>query len=285
MGLLTGMRRIFGGRTDARVRSETARGAYYGKYRGRVVDTADPEGRGRLRVRVPAVLGKDVSDWALPCAPYGGSALQGMFFIPDVDADVWVEFEAGDVQRPIWAGTYWQEPQEFAALTTSGEPVSRSLRTAAGHVLQFDDEAGAERILLRHSSDAEVTIDSDGTVVLTDASGARLVMDAEHAEIRVEDASGNVLTMNSAGTRVEDAHGHVIEMAPAGISVEATKIVLRGDQVHLGGEGGEPLIKGQSFLEMFATHIHTTAPVVGGPTSPPIPQGEASALSTVVKSV
>ena len=66
---------------------------------------------------------------------------------------------------------------------------------------------------------------------------------------------------------------------------EAPKIVLKGSQVHLGDEGGEPVIKGQSFLSLFATHIHTVAPVVGGPTSPPIPQGEMSTLSTTVKTI
>ena len=69
------------------------------------------------------------------------------------------------------------------------------------------------------------------------------------------------------------------------ITAEAPKIVIKGGQVHLGDEGGEPVIKGQSFLSMFATHIHTVAPVVGGPTSPPIPQGEISTLSTTVKTI
>ena len=87
-------------------------------------------------------------------------------------------------------------------------------------------------------------------------------------KISVEDANGNTMTMNSSGTKVEDANGNVIEMAAAGITAEAPKIVLKGGQVHLGDEGGEPVIKGQSFLSMFMTHMHTcTAP--GSPTSPP----------------
>ena len=57
---------------------------YYGKYRGFVDDNKDPENRGRLRVRIPSVLGQDVvSGWALPCAPYGGMPDQGFFFIPE----------------------------------------------------------------------------------------------------------------------------------------------------------------------------------------------------------
>ena len=79
----------------------------YGKYRGIVVDNQDPEQRARLKVRVPSVLGEQDSDWALPCTPYGGSKTLGFFMVPDVDAQVWVEFEEGDINRPIWVGTFW----------------------------------------------------------------------------------------------------------------------------------------------------------------------------------
>lgn len=257
----------------------------YGKYRGTVVDNQDPEQRARLKVQIPSVLGEQTSDWALPCTPYGGSQTLGFFMVPDVDAQVWVEFEEGDINRPIWVGTFWQasgDPPEDAA---KDEPTTRMLQTKSGHILQFDDADGEERFRLYHPADTEMLIESDGTVSITDASGAVLKMDATANEIILEDANGNIMTMNSSGTRVEDTNGHVIEMAAAGITAEAPKIVLKGDQVHLGGEGGEPVIKGQSFLSMFATHIHTVAPVVGGPTSPPIPQGEMSTLSTTVKTV
>jgi uncharacterized protein involved in type VI secretion and phage assembly len=257
----------------------------YGKFRGIVVDNQDPEKRARLKLLVPSVLADQESDWALPCLPYGGIAQQGMFMVPDVDAQVWVEFEEGDINRPIWVGTFWQQDGDPPEDAARDEPTMRMLQTHSGHILQFDDAAGEEQFRLFHPADAEMLIDHNGTISLTDASGALLKMDAENSEIIVEDANGNILTMNSSGTKVEDSNGNVIEMAAAGITAEAPKIVIKGGQVHLGDEGGEPVIKGQSFLGMFATHIHTVAPVVGGPTSPPIPQGEMSTLSTTVKTI
>lgn len=257
----------------------------YGKYRGIVIDNKDPEKRGRLKLRVPTVLDKQVTNWALPCMPYGGANQQGMFMIPEVDALVWVEFEEGDINCPIWVGTFWQHEGETPEDATREEPTTRLLQTRSGHILQFDDADGEERIRLQHSTEANMVIDPDGTISLTDASGATLLMDAENNEIVIEDANGNTMTMNSAGTKVEDANGNVIEMAAAGITAEASKIVLKGSQIHLGDESGEPLIKGQSFLNLFATHIHTVAPIVGGPTSPPIPQGEVDTLSTTVKTI
>jgi uncharacterized protein involved in type VI secretion and phage assembly len=257
----------------------------YGKYRGVVTDNKDPQKRGRLKLRIPSVLADQVTDWALPCLPYGGAAQQGIFMVPEVSAHVWVEFEEGDINRPIWVGTFWhgkRDPPEDAA---KEEPTTRLIQTKSGHILQFDDEEGKEQFRLFHPADAKMLIDKNGTISLTDTSGAVLKMDAENNEIIVEDANGNIMTMDSSGTKVEDANGNIIEMAAAGITAEGPKIVIKGGQVHLGDEGGEPAIKGQSFLSMFATHIHTVAPVVGGPTSPPIPQGEMSTLSTTVKTI
>lgn len=255
----------------------------YGKYRGIVTDNQDPQKRGRIKLRIPSVLADQETDWALPCLPYGGLAGQGMFMVPDVDAQVWVEFEEGDIHRPIWVGTFWQQEGDPPEDAAKEEPTTRLLQTASGHILQFDDEAGEEQFRLFHPADAKMIIDKNGTISLEDASGALLKMDAENSEIIVEDANGNIMTMNSSGTKIEDANGNIVEMAAAGITVEAQKVVVKGGQVHLGDEGGEPVIKGQSFLGMYATHTHTVASVVGGPTSPPIPQGETSTLSTTVK--
>ena len=259
--------------------AEEVRSKRYGKYRGFVVDNADPEKRARVRLRVPSVLGDTVTGWALPCLPFGGLAEQGLFLVPEVDAQVWVEFEEGDISYPVWTGTFWQaagDPPPEAALD---EPTTRLLQTPSGHRLQFDDEPGEERFLLHHPSEAEIEIDPDGTIALTDANGAKVTLDADAGELTVEDANGNVMTMTASGTTVEDANGNKIEMAASGVTVKGTQIVLDGSQVMLGGAGGEPIIKGQSFLTLFMTHVHPTGV---GPSGPPIPQGEMSTLSTKV---
>jgi uncharacterized protein involved in type VI secretion and phage assembly len=256
----------------------------FGKFRATVVDNKDPQKRGRLRLRIPSVLADQQTDWALPCTPYGGLQGQGMFMIPDVDAQVWAEFEEGDINRAIWVGTFWQQESDVPEDAAKEEPTTRMLQTASGHILQFDDKEGEERFRLFHPADAVMEIDKDGTVSLTDASGGKLTMDAASSKIVLEDANGNTLTMDSAGTKIEDASGNVVEMTASGITVDAPKVLVKASQVLLGGEGGEPVIKGQTFLGLFASHVHTVAPAVGGPTSPPIPQGEASSLSTVVMS-
>lgn len=251
----------------------------YGKYRGHVSDNQDPEKRGRLKLRIPPVLGNEETDWALPCLPYGGATGYGLFMVPKVDAQVWVEFEEGDIHRPLWTGTFWQHEDDVPPDAALPEPTTLLLQTPAGHILQFDDKQDEERVRLHHPAGAEVEIDKDGSICLTDAQGATVKLDANAGEIKIEDANGNSVSMTSSGTVVQDGNGNKIEMAAAGVKVKGQQIVIEGSQVMLGGLGGEPIIKGTSFLTLFATHTHPTSM---GPSGPPIPQGEMSSLSSKV---
>ena len=79
---------------------------FFGKYRGKVANNIDPMQLGRVQVSVPAVLGEGSLSWAMPCAPYGGPGV-GFFTVAPVGANIWVEFEAGDPDYPIWSGCFW----------------------------------------------------------------------------------------------------------------------------------------------------------------------------------
>jgi hypothetical protein len=78
----------------------------YGKYRGIVFNNTDPLNMGRIQATVVDVLGEVPTSWATPCAPVAGINA-GFFAVPMVGSGVWIEFEAGDVSRPIWTGGYW----------------------------------------------------------------------------------------------------------------------------------------------------------------------------------
>ena len=83
-----------------------ADGRFYGKYRGQIENNMDPLQLGRVQVSVPAVLGEGTLSWATPCVPYAGSGV-GLFAIPPVGTNIWVEFEGGDTDAPIWSGCFW----------------------------------------------------------------------------------------------------------------------------------------------------------------------------------
>lgn len=83
-------------------------GKFFGKYRGKVESNRDPNGLGRLQVSCAAVFGQGLLAWAMPCVPFAGPGV-GFFTLPPQGANVWVEFEAGDPDYPIWAGCFWGE--------------------------------------------------------------------------------------------------------------------------------------------------------------------------------
>jgi len=114
---------------------------FYGKYRGIVTSNSDPLSLGRLQALVPEVLGETTSSWALPCAPYAGTGA-GQFTIPPVGAGVWIEFEAGNVSRPIWAGCWWSTAEvPMDENGTPAQPTTKILRTDFGLILAMDDTA------------------------------------------------------------------------------------------------------------------------------------------------
>jgi hypothetical protein len=96
----------------------------FGKYRGKVSDRDDPLILGRLQVMVPSVLGQAVR-WAMPCVPYAGKQL-GWFCLPPVGSNVWVEFEGGNIDLPIWSGCFWEVGELPAEATSSSSLVFKT---------------------------------------------------------------------------------------------------------------------------------------------------------------
>lgn len=79
---------------------------FYGKYRGVVTSNQDPLMLGRIRAKVQDIFGEEECGWALPSVPYAGNGV-GLFMVPPTNASVWIEFEHGDPDYPIWTGCFW----------------------------------------------------------------------------------------------------------------------------------------------------------------------------------
>ena len=116
--------------------------SFFGKYRGSVVVNVDPLQRGRVQVSCPAVLGDGRLSWAEACVPYAGDGV-GLFAVPPVGANVWVEFEGGEPDRPILAGCFWGEGQ----VPGTALPTTKVWQTD-GIALTLEDLAGAGGLTL-----------------------------------------------------------------------------------------------------------------------------------------
>jgi len=203
---------------------EKIEGRFYGKYRAVVVDNSDPENRGRLRLRIPSVLGADVvSGWALPCLPYGGMPDQGFFFIPEVDATVWVEFEAGNLDYPVWVGTFWGKPGGASDVPKPADdqspPTRKIIRTVKGSSIEIEDKDDEEVLIIQYNDGQNkntVTMNKDGLVV-EDANSNKITLDSDG--MKVEDTNSNKITTDQSGIVIEDKNQNKIEMTASAINI------------------------------------------------------------------
>ena len=265
-------------------RLERMENAYYGKYRGVVVDNKDPEQLGRVRLMVPSVFGgvtdRDpttddpfVTDWAWPCVPCGGKANQGFFFIPDALAKVWVEFEEGNLDCPLWVGTFWAKPSDTeipseAQDMQSNEPARRVLKTSSGHVIEFCDVDGDETITIKHKDNALIHFDAQGSITISNKSGTLIYMNAEDKELAIADENGNNIRLGDSNVTLTNADGSMVDIAGSAVQVVAKNVMLRSETVALGEGAMEPAILGRTFAAIYDTHTHMTAL---GPSGPPLP--------------
>jgi uncharacterized protein involved in type VI secretion and phage assembly len=150
--------------------------SFFGKYRGTVVNNIDPELRARVQVKVPDVLGAELSSWALPCLPFAGRQ-SGFFATPEVGDEVWVEFERGDPRNPIWVGGLWNSAGDVPPESASGGKSQRVIvKTTQGHTIVISDVPGdAGGITLRVPGGASITL-TGKTITLDNGAGAHIIL-------------------------------------------------------------------------------------------------------------
>jgi len=150
-------------------------GLRLGKYRGRVKTNKDEAGLGWIEVTVPTVLGKETR-WAAPCVPFAGEKV-GLFAMPPEGANVWVEFEQGDIDRPIWSGCFWEE----------------------GEVPERADE----KTLVLATAGATIVISDDGEIEIETSGGTKLILTGDEIKLEApsikQAANGGATELSSGG--------------------------------------------------------------------------------------
>ena len=148
---------------------------YYGKYRGTVVNNIDPEQIGRLLIQVTDVHGLSITSWAMPSLPVAGIQ-SGVYVIPTVGAGVWVEFEGGDPEKPIWSGCWWGSVAEVPPLAIAGIPASPNiaLQTPGQTTLVLSD-VPAVGITMKTKTGAMIVV-NDAGILISNGKGATIML-------------------------------------------------------------------------------------------------------------
>jgi uncharacterized protein involved in type VI secretion and phage assembly len=150
---------------------------FFGKYRGTVANNVDPMQQGRIQAIVPDATGAIPTSWALPCLPMTGIQA-GVFTVPPIGAAVWIEFEQGNTDYPIWTGGFWGSAAEVPALALATPPALQSivLQTVGQNTLMISDTPGPTGgILLKTTTGAMIAINDVG-ITISNGQGATIVL-------------------------------------------------------------------------------------------------------------
>ncbi|HTW25840.1 MAG TPA: phage baseplate assembly protein V [Acetobacteraceae bacterium] len=164
---------------------------FFGKYRGTVLNNIDPMQMGRIQATVPDVTALLPTSWALPCVPMAGPQA-GEFVIPPIGASVWVEFEQGNPDYPVWTGGFWGSAAEVPALALAATP-------------------GLPPIVLQTTGQT--------TLMLSDTPGPT-------GGILLKSATGALISINEVGITISNGQGATIVLAGPSVSINQTALVV-----------------------------------------------------------
>lgn len=172
----------------------------YGVVVGIVTNNKDEEGLGRIKVKIPRLSGDDESYWARVVSFMAGKE-RGAVFLPEVDDEVLVAFEHGDMAMPYIIGALWNGVDVPPETNSDGENNIRVIKSRSGHVIRLNDKDGEEQIEIMDKTgknfitistkDNKITITSDKDIELS-AKNGKISLDATDVEIK-----------SSAGTKIE----------------------------------------------------------------------------------
>jgi uncharacterized protein involved in type VI secretion and phage assembly len=150
---------------------------YYGIYRGTVINNIDPMLLGRIMATVPDAGGIIPCTWATPCVPLAGKQM-GTFMVPQIGSGVWIQFEAGDPDRPVWSGGWWGIAAEVPALALAGVPGDPNIviQTTLQNAIVVSDLPGPTGGIMLKSTTGATIIVNDTGIYIQNGKGASIVM-------------------------------------------------------------------------------------------------------------
>lgn len=170
-----------------------SQGKFLGKYRATVINNIDPELRGRLMLMIPDVSSLIPSTWAEACVPLAGptGSPMGVYMVPPIGAGVWVEFENGDPDYPVWVGCRWGGASDVPPMAQGGIP-------------------GVPNIVLQSLTKNQIVISDNPMIGIT-----------------IMGSSGASIIINSTGIVIQNGNGAVISMVGQVVDINSAALTIK----------------------------------------------------------
>lgn len=229
---------------------------FWGKYMAVVYDNNDPKMKGRIRVKCPQIYGDSISDWALPCFT------SHSFFVPEEGDLVWIEFENGDPDFPIWtgwipkgAGNNTQAPfqethtelkdksgniidtdklehetnemDNFEHKKYHGHPLYYTphrygFKTPQGHIIELNDDLSTGYIKVYSKDGHEIILQED---------------ESGHGYIRIKDTKGQIILIDTVNDKIQISGNTTIEITANEVKISgANKTTVESPTIELNGD-------------------------------------------------
>lgn len=195
---------------------------FYGVTIGVVTNNQDPDGMGRVKVRLPWLTDEDESHWARVVAPMAGND-RGLYLLPEVDDEVLVAFEHGIVEFPYVLGALWNGKDKPPEANDDGKNNKRTIKSRSGHIIRLDDSDAAEKIEI---------IDKTGkNSIIFDASANTITIKAD-SDISIQSSNGK-LKLSGKGVEITSQDAAKIE-ASQGMDLKASgQMTVKGATVNI----------------------------------------------------
>ena len=194
------------------IQNDLRGGRIQGVVVGIVTNNQDPDGLGRVKVKFPWLSDVDESTWARIAAPMAGDQ-RGVYFLPEVEDEVLVAFEHGDVRFPYVLGALWNGKDAPPASNDDGKNNVRIIKSRSGHVIKLNDEDGKETIeivdkseknsILIDTANNSIAVTSDKDITLS-ASNGTIKLNAQKIEINssgpTKIAAGSTAAVEASAT-------------------------------------------------------------------------------------
>jgi uncharacterized protein involved in type VI secretion and phage assembly len=204
---------------------ENNRDRIYGVVVGVVTNNQDPQGLGRVKVRFPWLSKEHESNWARMVTPMAGKA-RGLYTLPEVEDEVLVAFEHGQVENPFVLGALWNGKDTPPADNADGKNNIRVLKSRSGHVVRLDDTDGAEKIEIMDGAGTESLVFDTAKNTITLTAKKDVVIESKDGMVKLTGKKGVEITAPDGPGKLET--GKALEVTSMGGDV-----IVKGGTIHL----------------------------------------------------